>query len=437
MSEIEVVITGMGLVTPLGGNVAENWENVLAKKTGVSRSAEGEKAGVPPCLGKIDSLELPEDIPGKLTSQMRFLNRGSLLGFKAAHEAVSESGINLPDIPPERRALYIASGDLTKVGYDFMYPATRDGSGGSWEKMDFQKLNSSVMAKVNPFFLLESIANNLFSFLSAFFGFMGPNTTIASHSPCGGHALELAWRNIRHGYADIAMAVGCGNWITDVPLYEMQELGILSRCRDGERSYKAFDRNRDGFIPGEGGAAILIESAESAERRGATVLARLRGFGNCIERPSGRGLGVPEKVTERSIRLALEDAECAAEDIGFICPHGSGTQKGDRSELKSIAEVLGGARGNTPICAFKPYTSHMAAASDVAEVILGVKAAASGMVPGALNFDRVEDEFLDLNLSSDSRRIEKPCFLSTSYGVLGESSTVVVEAEKTPGVGER
>ena len=111
---------------------------------------------------------------------MKFLNRGSLLGFASAREAVSQCGMQISMIPPERRALYIGSGDFTKVGYDFMFQATKDGSGGKWEEMDYEKLNRSTLDTVNPFFLLESIYNNLFSFLSAYFEFMGPNTSLAS-----------------------------------------------------------------------------------------------------------------------------------------------------------------------------------------------------------------------------------------------------------------
>lgn len=437
MSKEQVVITGMGLVTPLGGTVGENLEGVLAQQTGIACWPEHEAAGVTPYLGKIRSLAVPGDIPAKLSSQMRFLNRGSLLAFVAAREAVAGAHPDFAGIPPERRALFIASGDLSQVGYNFMYPATMDGTESRWEIMDFEKLNRSAMNKVNPFFLLESIYNNSFSFLSAFLGFMGPNTSIASLSPCGGHALELAWRTLRNGEADIALAVGCGNWISEVPVYEMEELGILSHCRDGEKSYRPFDRGRDGFIPGEGAAAILMETSESAEARGAEVLAVIHGFGNTIELPSGRGLGVPSEVNRQSMQDALDEAGCRAQDLGFICPHGSGTPKGDKSELRSIVAVLGEHAGSIPLCALKPYTGHMAAASDIAEVILGIKAAAANTLPGMLNFSRPDAEFTHLNMSSVCQPLRSRLFLSTSYGVLGESSSVIVEATASPRPGDR
>ena len=134
-----------------------------------------------------------------MAGQVRFLNRGSVLGFEAAREALENSNIDLAAIPRERRSLFIASGDLTKVGYEFMHPAIKDATKHAEKGTDFSVLNKSTMDKVNPFFLLESISNNLFSFLSAVFEFMGPNTSLASLSPCGAHALELACRKIRSG----------------------------------------------------------------------------------------------------------------------------------------------------------------------------------------------------------------------------------------------
>lgn len=428
----KVVITGMGLVTSLGGNVAENLEGMLAQRTGIAHCPQSGETGVTPYLGRIGTVPLPGNIPARLSSQMRFLNRGSLLGLAAAAEAVATSHHDFSGVPPERRSLFIASGDLTRVGYDFIYPAMADATGCRWEKADFEALNKATMSKVNPFFLLESISNNLFSFLSAFFEFMGPNTSIASLSPCGGQAMELAWRTIRHGEADVALAVGCGNWISEVPLYEMEALGILSRCRDGEKSYRPFDRGRDGFIPGEGAAAILMETFESAETRGAEILGVVHGFGNAIEPPPGRGLAVPLEATRQSILDALDEAGCRAEDLGFLCPHGSGTPKGDRSELRSVVAAFGEDAGDIPLCALKPYTGHMAAASDIAEVILSNEAARAGIIPGILNFVEPDPEFARLSMSNACRPVSRSFFLSTSYGVLGESSSVVVEAVPSP-----
>jgi len=294
--------------------------------------------------------------------------------------------------------------------------------------MNFEKLNNSTIDKVNPFFLLESIYNNLFSFLSAFFEFMGPSTSLASLSPCGGQALEMAYRSIRQGKADIAMAVGCGNWITEIPLYEVEGLGLLSKCRNGSGSFRPFDRERDGFIAGEGGAALFIESAENALARGAEIIARIKGFGDCIEFSYGQGLSIAHDVTKRSLKMALEDAESSIDEVAFVIPHGSGTQKGDRSELSSVKEVLGSKERNVPVCGLKPYTGHMGAASDIAEIIFGVRAIKEMVVPATLNFHKTDKEFSGLRISGTQQECRNSSFLSVSYGIGGQSSSVVISA---------
>jgi 3-oxoacyl-[acyl-carrier-protein] synthase II len=424
----DVVITGMGLISPLGRTAGENWEQMKTLQTGIMRYPREGMPAAFECLGKVSGLALPGDIPQKISGQLKFLNRGALLGFAAAYEAATAAAFQLSDILPRRRALYVASGDFTKVGYDFLYPAIKDASRNNGREIDYEKLNESALSKVNPFFLLESLSNNLFSFLSAYLECMGPNTSLSSLSPCGGYALELAARSIRHNKADIAVAVGYGNWITDIPLFELGELGIVSRCRDGVHSFRPFDRRRDGFITGEGGAALVLEAAESAEKRGAVIRGRVKGTANCIEFTSANGFTVPPMVSRRCISMALENAGSSIRDLAFITPHGSGTQKGDASELQSLAKVFEEADQQVPVCAMKSYTGHLGAASDIAEVILGVTAVREGIAPATLNFAEADPAYAGLMIAGTHQSTDKRTFLSTSYGVGGQSSSVVVEA---------
>ena len=429
MAETKIGITGIGLTTPLGQDVQENWPNLVEMNTGIGYYPEDSHLKNFQYVGKVETIELPESIPPKLLSQMRFLNRGSLLGFVSAHEAISRSGINIQDIPPGRRGLYVASGDLTKVGYDFLFPATQEATEGKWQEIDFEKLNLAALDKINPFFLLESISNNLFSFLSAFFDCKGPNTSLASFSPTGMHALELAYRGLRQHKADMALVVGCGNWITEIPLYEIDGLGMLSRCEYGAQSFRPFDRRRDGFIPGEGGAAVLLETVDAARARGADILATIEGLGNSIDFSPDHRMIVPSKVAERSIRLAMDDSGCEVKDLAFINPHGSATQKGDRSELSSLMDILNNHRAEVPICGLKPYTGHLGAASDIAEIIFGILAVKHRMVPATPNFKETEKDFSELNIPSAHRDCAKDHFLTVSYGLGGESAAVVIKAQ--------
>jgi 3-oxoacyl-[acyl-carrier-protein] synthase II len=427
MSNREVVITGMGLVSPLGKNVDENWSNVKSAKTGIIRAADSDRPEPLQYMGKVDEYDVPDDIPPKQIGQMKFLNRGATLGFSATHEAIAGHLDIISETDPGRRSLYVASGDFTSAGFDFMYPAIKDASNDTWSEIDSEKLNKSALNKVNPFFLLESLHNNLFSFLSAYVEFMGPNTSLASLSPCGGNALELAYRSIRQNNADIALAVGYGNWITEIPMYELEGLGILSACKSGIHSFKPFDKNRDGFIPGEGGAAIFLESYENAKKRGAKILGKVNGMANMLEFSSSNSISVPDIVTKHCIMSVLKDAGCTVDNLAFLIPHGSGTKKGDRSELNSIKDVLN-ARKDLPLCGLKPYTGHMGAASDLAEIIVGIKAVRDNTVPATLNFNSAEKAFSELSISNSAQACSKNNFLSVSYGVGGQSSSVIIDA---------
>ncbi len=429
MGSRQVVITGIGLISPLGQTVQENWENLKSHHTGIKQYPQGEQTSFLKYKGMVDDPPIPEDISPKLMGQLKFLNRGALLGFHAAHEATTQTQTEIAKIPPQRRALYVASGDFTKVGYDYMHPAIKESAAANWQELDVPKLNRSTLDKVYPFFLLESLYNNLFSFLSAYLEFMGPNTSLGSLSPCGGNALELACRSIKQNTADIALAVGYGNWITEIILFELDGLGILSRCREGIRSFNPFDKRRDGFITGEGGAALVLEAAENVSRDGASVWGELKGFGNCIEFASPNKLSVPLNVSQRSMSAALAQAGCRIDDLAFVIPHGSGTRKGDRSEMKSMINILDGHIGDVPICGLKPYTGHLGATSDLAEVIFGLLGAREGIAPATPNFKTTENEFADLRISNTHQPCTQKHFLSISYGLGGQSTAVVVEAK--------
>ena len=427
MTDNTVAITGMGLVSSLGLDVDANWTRLQARETGIHETPRGAAPASYRYRGRIRGFEPPGDIPRPLMSQLRFLNRGSLLGLAAAREAMTAA--HAADLPyaPRRRALYIGASDTTSVGYPYMYPATREATDGRWQGVDRARLNQAALDKVNPFFLLESLNNNLFSFLSAYLGFVGPNTSMATHSPCGSNAVELAYRSIRQGRADVAMAVGCGNWLEDISIYEMRGLGLLSRCRQGAASYRPLSRSRDGFIPGAGGGALLLENAAAARQRGAVIHGVVAGVGNTLEVTSATGFGITAEGCRAALGSALREAGRECRDLGMILAHGSATRKGDGAELAAFQTLLGEDAGRVPVTALKPYTGHMGSTSDVAEIILGVRAMQESLVPATLNFDRADSEFARLRISDRHQESARSRFVSMSNGIGGQSSALVIE----------
>jgi 3-oxoacyl-[acyl-carrier-protein] synthase II len=424
----------MGLVTPLGRGVVDNFRAVARGESGLRLEADDERPAWMRCVGRVVNAELPPGLPAALSSQVKYLNRGGTLGAIAAAEAAAQAGLEAAAAPP-RRALYVATGDFTMVGCEFLYPATHAASAGLFETIDTECLNRATLDSVNPFFLLQSLNNNPFSFLAAAFECTGPGTTLASQSPGGCLALELAARTVREGRAEVALVVASGSWLNVVPLVELEELGLLSRATRGAASFRPFDRHRDGFLVGEGGAAVVVEPLGAAEDRGVAPLAVVEGTAS--HRAGALSLAPPPDVTRRSMELALAEAGRSARELGFVSPHGSGTRKGDRAEMQSLLGLLREAGAAVPICASKPATGHMGAASDLAEVILGVLAASSGSVPGTQGFEATEPEFSRLHIAGTTQPCVAPRFLSASYGLGGQSAAVVVSVPPAWGADQR
>lgn len=418
----------MGLLTPLGRGPEQSWNALAGGSSSLTHDPGDDGPEWMRWAGRVDEFELPENLPRSILSQTRFLNRGGQFGLAAAHDALTQAG-SAEHTSPERRALFLATGDLTAADCESLHPATSLATNG--KLVDHKQLNRETVARVNPFFLLEGLANNPYAVLAAAFEFEGPGTTLASQSPAGAQALDLAFRSMAGGRSDLALVVGCGSWLSMVPRFEMAGLGLLSRCRDGGRSYRPFNRRRDGFIVGEGAAALVLETEDSARARGATIHAIVEST-SCGLEPAP-SLGVAELVTARCMDLALDEAGLTTRDLGFVCPHGSGTRKGDGSEGASLIEILD-ENPELPICALKPYTGHMGAASDIAEVILGILGTSKEIVPATPNFDIGDPGTEGLSISASPQVCTQSRFLSISYGLGGQSVSVVVTAPRAQSV---
>lgn len=422
-----VAITGAGMVSSLGAGLDAHWQAVLGKTTGIQRLAGNGTPGGPGYAGTVERCELPPDTPESILKQQRFMSPSSRLGLVALDEAVKQCGLDLLQLPSERKALYVGTGDFTKVGYHDYYPALQEAVGENG--LDIERLNRAALHKVNPFVLLEWLTNNVVAFASVLYQARGPNTTLASQSPCGMQALELAARSLRRGQADVALVLGTCSWVKPIPLFEMDTLGLLSRGRDGARSFRPFDRRRDGFLAGDGATALVLEPVDLARRRNATILGAFRGFGSFTELSTDGAFAPVAEAAVKAAAAALEEAGGRAGDLAFISPHGNGTRKGDRAELIAMERLLGADAASVPLCGLKAYTGHMGGASDVGEIALGLAALRHGLVPATLNFEKPEHGFERLALSGDHIPTTGTRFLSLSQGFGGQSVAVVVSVE--------
>jgi len=428
MSTHEVLITGAGVVSSLGRDLQENLAGVQALRTGLRRS---ESAGVPESVlwtGPAAAVDPLAGLNPRLLPHAKFLNRGALLGLAAAREAVARSGLDIAAVPPERKGAVVAAGDLSKSDLKDFYPAVREATGGQWRVVDAPTLNRASIGGVNPFFLLESLNNNLFSFLTAVFDIRGSGTSIAGLSPLGSQAVELAFRNVQEGRADVALAVGYGSWLNPNSLAELASLNMLSGGRDGARSFRPMDARRDGFFAGEGGAALVLESAEHARGRGAQALGRVLGAASAQEPPSHGLPATASAATVRAARAALAEAGIEPRSLGCVLPFASAERDSDAAEMRALAELLGPAAPSVPVSCLKPYTGHMTAAGDVAEPALVLSFLSRGVAPASLNFERPEPGFESLALSGAHRPAAGKTLLSLSHGLGGQSVALVLAA---------
>jgi 3-oxoacyl-[acyl-carrier-protein] synthase II len=433
MTERIPAITGMGVISSLASSLDGHWQRILEGATGI-RELGGEDVPRPlRFAGRVDDAGLPPDTPPEVLKQGRLISPSSRLGLRAVDEAVRGSGLDLAQIAPARKALYIGAADYSKAGYRDFYAAFREAGVGAGRTVDAERINRATLHTVDPFFLLEGLTNNLVAFVSRRYQLQGPNTTLASHSPCGAQALELAARSLLEDQADVAIVVGTCVWSQVVSLFDLDALGVLSRCREGSTSFRPFDARRDGFIAGDGAAALVLEPLGRARARGARVRGCIRGLASFTDGAvAAGGLGVSVETVRRALVGALDEAGVRPKELAFLSPHGSGTRQGDRVELAAIAELLDGDRAMRPISGLKPYTGHMGAASDIAEIALTLVALENGLAPATPNFRTPEAGFEPVDVVTAHRPIAGRHVLSMSQGLGGQSLAVVVTAEAGP-----
>jgi len=428
MTERVPAITGVGLISSLASSLEGHWQGMQQLATGIRQVAKDDVPQALRYAGQVGDNALPADTPAEVLKQGRLISPSSRLGLRAVDEAVRRSGLDVLQIPPARRALYIGAADYSKDDYRDFYAAFREAGVSAGRAIDAEHINRATLHTVDPFFLLESLTNNLVAFVSRRYQLQGPNTTLASHSPCGAQALDLACRSLLQHEADVAIVVGACVWSRPVSLFDLDALGLLSQCRDGATSFRPFDGQRDGFIAGDGAAALVLEPLGRARERGARVLGCVRGLAGFTDGSDTANLGVSVETTRRAMAAALDEAGVRPEELAFISPDGSGTQTGDRVELAAIAELLGPDRAAIPISAMKPYTGHMGAASDIAEIALALTALENGLAPATPNFRAADAGFEDFDIATVHRPVKARHVLSISQGLGGQSVAIVVSA---------
>lgn len=404
----EVVVTGMGCVSSLGNTPDELWANLLAGKSGVSNIEKMDTSAYEVHFAS-EVKQFNDDAYFNARDQKRY-SRNIRYAVYAAMHAVEDSGLKLETVDKSRAGVIVASG---MGGMDIYY----DGSAA---------LATKGPRRVSPFFIPMSITNMATGEISIRLGFMGPNFVTTSACASSNHALIAAADQIRLGRADVMIAGGAEEAVTPVALAGFANMHALSRRNDApEKASRPFDKNRDGFVIGEGSAVMVLESRSHAEKRGAKIYATIAGTGlsadaHHITAPREDGAGV-----KLAIENALRDAKLKPEQVGYINTHGTSTPLGDVAECKAICEVYGGHTENLKINSSKSMIGHMLGAASAIEGIITIKSLIDQKIHKTLNVDE-QDPAITLDVCKDGAVEHHFDYaMSNSFGFGGHNSVVI------------
>ena len=416
MTKRRVVITGMGVVTPCGIGVEKFWDSMLNGKSGVSliESIDTEKHTVK-IAGEIKDKDFnPEDYMSSKDANR--MDRFTQFAMVASDEAIADAGLDEAGIDPYRIGVMVSSA-----------------AGGfkTFEKNHMAMIQKGP-TKGSPFTVPMLIVDMASGRVSMKHGYKGVNKAVVSACATGSHSIGDAFRTIQYGDADVMVAGGCEATITTLGIGAITAARTLSKRNDEpEKASRPYDKDRDGFVMGEGAGVLVLEEYELAKKRGAHIYAEIVGYGQSADAydmvapdPEGNG-------AIKSMELALADAGLKPEDIDYINPHGTSTGLGDVAESQAIAKIFGDKdqNKNLVVSSTKSMHGHMLGATGAVEGIVCVKAITDGKVPPTINLDNQDEHVANLDYVPHKARDKKVgAALSNSFGFGGHNATLVFKA---------
>src|SRR5918997_1667680 len=404
-----VVVTGLGLVTPVGNDVESTWQGLLAGKSGAAPITKFDP--------KDQSVRFACEVKG--FDALRYMDRKEArrydlfaqFALAAAHQAVSQAGLEGKFPDPERTGVVIGSG-----------------IGG----MQTYEENCKIFLtkgpdRVSPFFVPMFIPDIAAGLVSIRYGLKGPNFATVSACASSAHAIGESFNMIRTGKADAMVTGGSEGAITGLTVAAFANMKALSTRNDApETASRPFDKERDGFVLADGGAMVILESLEHAERRGTRILGEVLGYGLSadayhITSPAECGEGA-----QRAMRDALEDGKIDLNDVGYINAHGTSTPQGDIAETQAVKAVFGEHARNLVFGSTKSMTGHLLGGAGALEFIVSLLASTCGVIPPTIN-QFTPDPECDLD-SAPNRKVERrvDVALSNSFGFGGHNVTLAV-----------
>jgi 3-oxoacyl-[acyl-carrier-protein] synthase II len=402
----KVVVTGIGIITPIGTGIDSFWESSIKGISGISLISRFDIEGYPTKIaGEIKNFTPEEYMSEELANN---LSRSSQLGLVAAQMAVKDARLDISNIDKNKIGVSIGLGAEVLSYYD--------------EKTAIENNNYTLRTKP----LREN--KNVSNVISDFFGFSGQNLIVATACSSGNQAIGIARDMIKSGQADLVLTGG-----VEAPLFPLYfasfcSLRIMSKRNDHpEKASRPFDKERDGFVMGEGAGLLILEREEKAYERGAYIYGEIAGYGATSD---AFHMTMPAKDRMqicKAMRLAIEDANLNINDIDYINAHGTSTVTNDSGETKAIKTVFGNTAYNIPISSTKSMTGHLIGAAGAVELISCILAIKNGVIPPTINLEHADPE-CDLDyVANSARKKEINTVMSNSFGFGGNNSTIIVK----------
>jgi len=409
MSEVtkrRAVITGVGAVTPLAIGAEQFWRALCQGKSGAARITKFDPSGFKTQI----AAELKDFHPGDFLDNKKIRRTDPFIHYAlvATRMAIDDAGLVINSSNANRVGIVVGSCAGGMTTYERNFLALREQGPGS----------------VSPFFITGFIANMAAAEISIVFGAKGPSKCVVTACATGSDSIGEAFRLIQYGQADTVIAGGSDAYILPVGIAGLGKMGAIS-CRNDEpeKASRPFDRDRDGFVIGEGAGVLILEELGAAMNRGAKIYAELVGYGSNID---GHHVTDPDWENQgKCIVLALEDAGVLPEEIDYVNAHGTSTKTNDRAETKAIKAALGEYSGKVAISSNKSMTGHLLGGAGAVEAISTILTMRDGIIPPTINYETPDPE-CDLDyVPNIARKAEVNIAISNSFGFGGFNAVLV------------
>lgn len=406
-----VVVTGMGCITPLGSSLESTWSAAVAGRSGAGPITHFDASNFPVRIAAEVSDEVA--LPSVSDKEARRLERGVRLALTAANEALEDAGAVVTDANRDRVGVAIGSGI----------------SGLGTLLQNYRQLLEKGPRRVSPFTIPMGIPNMSSGYISVHHRLRGPNLCHVSACASGAHSIGESARLLVRGEADVMLAGGTEAPILDLAVSGFAAMKALStRNDDPAAASRPFERDRDGFLVGEGSGVLVLETLEHARRRGARVRGEILGYGASAD---GMHIVAPDEGGDgalRCMRLAIRDAGIDPEQIDYVNAHATSTPAGDPIEVRALRTVLGRRADDVPVSATKSMTGHMLGAAGAVEAIFSIRAIESGLLPPTINLDHPDPECALDHVVGKARPARARIALSNSFGFGGTNASLILGA---------